>query len=561
MKKHLIIISLLAVWFASAGTLQAQCLFTATVTKVGTNHYLYGVYTEQDWCVLEYDIAKKMAVGYSSRSAIYDICERARQQLLSLNNSCVSVICTPCMCVSSGQSDPSNSGNNVNITATNQGNTFYSTNPGEVIQDAMYQKEYQNSTLFGENNVAENTLETGWDTDYDREIVKILPYGKHQTEIRVNWKRNTEIDPDATPRIFERPSLDDVSIKTLPILSVDENIMNIRALQSQILSLQTEKDKLQEILNELKNKKPLLEEEKEEIEYCKKKINEINEQITVYEKRLEGREEWLKKVDKMSPESLEAQEKNYHLLADMASLAECSYWEHGGIPDGYDNLTNSAEFSSIMSVNYTNEDYFHCELFRGQNGKYVLSFRGTDDIITDILYSGIEGNFSNADEQTQLAIAVTDKLLKEGKINKEDLIVVGHSLGGRLAAEAAITCTLKAYTFNSADISRATRASMGENTNIINTVSANDVLTASTFGLGSLKGGVNAGTVRNLEATQDGLKDRIRIEKSDYVAGYTNVIKEAYGINPLRGHDMSLLRKSIELRYQDIVNKQNEQIK
>jgi hypothetical protein len=83
----------------------------------------------------------------------------------------------------------------------------------------MDQKEYQNSTLFGENNVAENTLATGWDTDYDREIDRILPYGKHQTEIRVNWNRNTkEIDPDATPRIFERPSLDDRSMLVPPTI-------------------------------------------------------------------------------------------------------------------------------------------------------------------------------------------------------------------------------------------------------------------------------------------------------------------------------------------------------
>jgi hypothetical protein len=53
-----------------------------------------------------------------------------------------------------------------------------------------------------------------------------------------------------------------------------------------------------------------------------------------------------------------------------------------------------------------------------------------------------------------------DEELRNKGIDSKDLQLTGHSLGGRLAAEAAIKNKLMAYTFNSADVSLDTRRNL-----------------------------------------------------------------------------------------------------
>lgn len=263
---------------------------------------------------------------------------------------------------------------------------------------------------------------------------------------------------------------------------------------------------------------------------------------------IEGKIEWLEKVERMSPETLIAQEKNWGKIAEMAGLAEYSYKEKEGLPSdsSWKPVENNKFANTIANAN-KNDVGFHCELVE-KDDKYVLSFRGTE--LTDIIKDGatdVTGDIYKS-AQTQIAIRVTKNLIAAG-IDPKDIQLTGHSLGGRLAAESAIECGLVAYTFNAADISHGTKSEIGINNkgNIINIVSANDPLTTSSVGLGSSKGNTNAGTVRNITAQQDGQKDHIKIEKSEYMAGYTNVIKEAE-----TGHGIASLRQALEQRHKDI---------
>ncbi|MDR2823913.1 MAG: hypothetical protein LBB41_01775 [Prevotellaceae bacterium] len=278
-------------------------------------------------------------------------------------------------------------------------------------------------------------------------------------------------------------------------------------------------------------------------------MNKIQDAIDVLDNQIAGREKWLEDIGKMSDDVLEAQEKNYKNLEEMAGLANCSY-EGRKIPDGWKKCI---DFACIDQTNINGaESGFRCELLYNENTKkYVLSFRGTDDI-NDVLKAWAEGNYVKTDEQTALAMQVTKDLLNKG-IDPKDLQLTGHSLGGRLAAETAVENGLIAYTFNSADVSLETRSGEKVKTsgNILNTVSANDILTSSSFGLGAstssipLAGNSKQGVNKNWSS-------------NTYSPGYTNVIQEAYGNSKLDAHDMNFLLNSIKQRHSDIVTYRNK---
>ena len=259
---------------------------------------------------------------------------------------------------------------------------------------------------------------------------------------------------------------------------------------------------------------------------CRNQLKRIEDELDVIKKREEGREEWLGKIRNISPEALKAQERNYEKLAEMAGLAEYSYKEKQGKPDGWEPV-NNGDLSTIIDRANDNKSGFHCELLEDGNGKYVLSFRGTELSLKDIRADLIEALCPRG--QTNEAISVVEKLKNAG-IDLDNITVTGHSLGGRLAAEVAIAKGLTAYTFNAADISVTTKAAItttgfiNPNTNIINTVSANDPLTR-TVGLGSYFGG-------NISNNQ--------------------LIKEAYGNGLGEGHSITFLQQAIKQRHQDI---------
>jgi len=270
--------------------------------------------------------------------------------------------------------------------------------------------------------------------------------------------------------------------------------------------------------------------------------------------RSEGREEWLKKLDSMSPAALAVQEKNYKQLSDMAGLAEYSYKEKQGLPLGWDTIKNS-NLSALISKANTNNDGFHCELlYNDSTKKYVLSFRGTE--LTDVkdLADDLVGNYIKS-TQTKDAINITNNITKallNSGIDSKDLQLTGHSLGGRLAAESSMATGLVAYTFNAADVSWTTRNDAGINNkgNILNTVSSTDLLTNSPVGLGSNGGGINHQSTKKIISDYSSFPIINQPTLNDYMSGYTNVINEAAGY-----HSMSPLREAIVQRHNDIVNK------
>jgi len=394
-----------------------------------------------------------------------------------------------------------------------------------------------------------------------------------QPSIPLNWGKmedyvNNGIDPNATPRIFEQPYAPKMD---------RENTMEAEMREHErIAAEREEREKAYRFnVDSMKSRKDKLAAEYDElltncIKYniksdCIGQFKPIRDEIDVMNNRIAGREEWLDKVKAMKDAgSLDAQERNYKKLAEMAGMAEYSYEEKQGKPEGWEP---DKKYANIIDEANNNNDGFHCELlYNEKTGKYVLSFRGTNDWglkKEGDLDNNVHGNFSKNDAQTKLAIKVTGDIITElekqgipSEKLKEQLQLTGHSLGGRLAAEAAIEKNLIAYTFDAADISRTTRDKIGinNNVNILNTVSANDPITARGVGLGNSEGGIN----------QQSYIKPPKIRTNEYFSGNTNVIKEVYGRKEglkdhilgvsSEAHDMSYLRQAIELRHQDILN-------
>lgn len=138
---------------------------------------------------------------------------------------------------------------------------------------------------------------------------------------------------------------------------------------------------------------------------------------------------------------------------------------------------------------------YHCDLYINEEGKYVLAFAGTDEI-KDVL-NWIPGAISKPENitneffklvnaQTPRALETVSRIMdKLGPNAGNKLVLAGHSLGGRLASEAAIEYGLPAFTFNTAGISMETRKEIkrgdfdkADNAGkIINITTANDPLT------------------------------------------------------------------------------------
>lgn len=98
---------------------------------------------------------------------------------------------------------------------------------------------------------------------------------------------------------------------------------------------------------------------------------------------------------------------------------------------------------------------FHATLFRDDNGRYVLSYEGTDfghggDVLTDV--SGAVGTSLQVHQAIQAATTVKQRLMANG-VTAGNFSLTGHSLGGELAAAGSIATGSKATTFNAAGLS------------------------------------------------------------------------------------------------------------
>ena len=99
---------------------------------------------------------------------------------------------------------------------------------------------------------------------------------------------------------------------------------------------------------------------------------------------------------------------------------------------------------------------FHATLFRDDNGRYVLSYTGTDfgdlkgDVINDI--EGAAGISPQVRQAIAAATTVKERLMSQG-ITDGNFSLTGHSLGGELAAAGSIATGSKATTFDAAGLS------------------------------------------------------------------------------------------------------------
>ena len=98
---------------------------------------------------------------------------------------------------------------------------------------------------------------------------------------------------------------------------------------------------------------------------------------------------------------------------------------------------------------------FHATLFRDDNGRYVLSYEGTDFGHTGDVLNDVFGAVATSDQVHQAILAATtvkQRLMAHG-VADGNFSLTGHSLGGELAAVGSIATGAKATTFNAAGVS------------------------------------------------------------------------------------------------------------
>lgn len=81
--------------------------------------------------------------------------------------------------------------------------------------------------------------------------------------------------------------------------------------------------------------------------------------------------------------------------------------------------------------------------------RYVVAFRGTDQW-RDWVAANLPALVLPIDAQRPRAIRYTRSIVRRYRLKADDVMVVGHSLGGRLAQLVAAATGVRAYTFNAA---------------------------------------------------------------------------------------------------------------
>ena len=145
--------------------------------------------------------------------------------------------------------------------------------------------------------------------------------------------------------------------------------------------------------------------------------------------------------------------------------------------------TVAREWESVESPK--DESGFHCEIYQTSSGKYVLSFAGTQmergDIINDA--KGVSKIYGQSMQGIKVAKEVVEYLTERG-VCTQDILLTGHSLGGRIAQEASVYTGVPAIVFNSADLSKQSKRLIEEDpsyakraSQIMKISSGHDILT------------------------------------------------------------------------------------
>lgn len=186
-----------------------------------------------------------------------------------------------------------------------------------------------------------------------------------------------------------------------------------------------------------------------------------------------------------------------------ADLARAGYGDEP--PDGYQFATDQ-ELRSLGIDPKSLHDRgsgFDAQVLIGRDGKYVVSFAGTNPKDHADLRADAEGALGTTTQSGQAIALATTIASHCGKDNVE---FVGHSLGGREAALASIAVGSKAITFNAAGVS---------DTDIVRALSARPGTTAAERMVSHLPGAAQAeraqlivtGQVTNHFAVTDPLTD------------------------------------------------------
>ncbi len=125
----------------------------------------------------------------------------------------------------------------------------------------------------------------------------------------------------------------------------------------------------------------------------------------------------------------------------------------GPMPPGWTQLSDQELADLGIDLNERNGDGFGGQILRGPDGQLVVKFDGTDfSYAPDVIEDGVGGVTMSA--QSARAMEVAEQLRRAGLA--DDAVYVGNSLGGRLAAVAALSQGGVAVTFNAAGVSPGT---------------------------------------------------------------------------------------------------------
>ena len=133
-----------------------------------------------------------------------------------------------------------------------------------------------------------------------------------------------------------------------------------------------------------------------------------------------------------------------HTRLDFAPFAASAYESKSGRETFMDRYTGRDDFFSYLP-NQSNEEL---ATYAGSDGTLVISIRGTTtagDVLTD--RSILTGNPLSTPRFRRNIRAISDIIRHtDTPINK--VVLVGHSLGGSIAAAGAVAMGVKAVTFN-----------------------------------------------------------------------------------------------------------------
>jgi len=260
---------------------------------------------------------------------------------------------------------------------------------------------------------------------------------------------------------------------------------------------------------------------------------------------------WKKECEQTDTETLSYRLSYYQTFEEMALLSLHSY------PAKQNEYSDAFEKSGYEKIQFWSGEGisgwgFDCTLYK-KGDNYYLAFAGTDSYL-DGAGSWLQGAFTPTLTQSRMALEIMEELKSKEGFLMDKLIVTGHSLGGRLAAEVAIEYGVPAYTFNAAGVSMETKERLEKEgkwnnpANIINIQAGNDELTfvqnAISVGTGSKNPYVNNSFVKSTSRVLAPFFPLVHLINNDITTvGGVVKIEESAG-----GHDMGSF-------YGDIVNR------